>query len=54
MRLLRKLSNEHGTAVLVVTHDTRMIGEVDRVLRLMDGQVAAEQDLPSAQERRLT
>ena len=39
MRLLRKLSNEHGTAVLVVTHDTRMIGEVDRVIRLMDGRV---------------
>lgn len=39
MRLLRKLSDEHGTAVLVVTHDTRMIGEVDLVVRLMDGQV---------------
>ena len=42
MRLLRKLSTEHGTAVLVVTHDTRMIGEVDRVIRLVDGQVADE------------
>ncbi len=40
MRLLRKLSDEHGTAILVVTHDTRMIGEVDRVVRLMDGQIA--------------
>ena len=40
MRLLRKLCNEHGTAVLVVTHDTRMIGEEDRVVRLTDGRIA--------------
>jgi putative ABC transport system ATP-binding protein len=39
MRLLRKLSTEHGTAVLVVTHDTRMIGEVDHVIHLLDGAV---------------
>jgi putative ABC transport system ATP-binding protein len=39
MRLLRQITNEHGTATLVVTHDTRMIGEVDRVIRLQDGQV---------------
>jgi putative ABC transport system ATP-binding protein len=39
MRLLRQITNEHGTATLVVTHDTRMIGEVDRVIQLQDGQV---------------
>ncbi|MBX9584543.1 MAG: ABC transporter ATP-binding protein [Gemmataceae bacterium] len=39
MRLLRRLSAEHGTAVLMVTHDTRMIGEVDRVIHLLDGAV---------------
>jgi putative ABC transport system ATP-binding protein len=42
MRLLRKLSTEHGTAVLVVTHDTRMIGEVDHVIHLLDGAVQEE------------
>jgi putative ABC transport system ATP-binding protein len=46
MRLLRKVSTEQGTAVLVVTHDTRMISEVDRVIHLMDGRVVAE-DSPS-------
>jgi putative ABC transport system ATP-binding protein len=35
MHLLRKLSTEQGTAILVVTHDERMIGEVDRVLQLV-------------------
>lgn len=39
MRLLRKVSKEQGTAILVVTHDTRMISEVDCVIRLMDGRM---------------
>ncbi|MGC8550769.1 MAG: ABC transporter ATP-binding protein [Acidobacteriaceae bacterium] len=39
MRLLRKVSKEQGTAILVVTHDTRMISEVDGVIRLMDGRM---------------
>ena len=39
MRLLRKVSKEQGTAILVVTHDTRMISEVDRVIHLMDGRI---------------
>ena len=43
MRLLRKLSTEQGTAVLVVTHDERMIGEVDRVLQLVDGAVVSDE-----------
>lgn len=42
MRLLRQITNEHGTATLVVTHDTRMIGEVNRVIRLLDGRVVEE------------
>lgn len=39
MRLLRKLTTERGTTILVVTHDTRMITEMDQVIRLMDGRV---------------
>ncbi len=39
MHLMRKVSAEQGTAVLVVTHDTRMISEVDRVVHLVDGRV---------------
>ncbi|TAM83383.1 MAG: ABC transporter ATP-binding protein [Acidobacteria bacterium] len=39
MRLLRKVSNEQGTTILVVTHDQRMITEVDRVIHLMDGRI---------------
>ena len=39
MRLLRRLSREQGKAVLVVTHDTRMVGEADRVVSMMDGRI---------------
>ena len=39
MRVLRKIANEQGTAILVVTHDSRMIGEMDRIINLQDGKV---------------
>ena len=43
MRMLRKVSIDQGTAILVVTHDERMIGEVDRVLQLVDGRVTSDE-----------
>lgn len=46
MRLLRKVSSEQGTAILVVTHDERMIGEVDRVLQLVDGRIVSNEKHP--------
>ena len=51
MRLLRKVSTEQGTAILVVTHDTRMISEVDRVIRLMDGRMVDSDDASTKQQR---
>ena len=39
MHLLRQISTEDKTAVLVVTHDERLIGEVDRVIQIVDGLV---------------
>ena len=39
MRLLRKLSTDRQTAILVVTHDTRMVTEVDSVIHVLDGQI---------------
>jgi putative ABC transport system ATP-binding protein len=58
MRLLRKVSTEQGTAILVVTHDERMRGEVDRVIQLVDGRVVSNESnsksksLPSKGETR--
>ncbi len=39
MRVLRKIADEQGTAILVVTHDTRMFGKTDRVIYLLDGKI---------------
>ncbi len=47
MRLLRRVSKEQGSAILVVTHDTRMISEVDRVIRVMDGRIVDEAKSPA-------
>jgi ABC-type lipoprotein export system ATPase subunit len=51
MRLLRRIADEHATAILVVTHDTRMIGAVDRVIHLRDGQVVQETEERAARQR---
>lgn len=41
MRLLRRSAREHSAAVLVVTHDHRLVGEVDRVVEMMDGHLTS-------------
>lgn len=41
MALLARLSAEHNTAFLVVTHDVSMLEEFDRVLTLVDGTLSA-------------
>ena len=48
MRLLRQVSSDRGTAVLVVTHDHRLIGEVDRVIEMMDGRIDTARAGPPA------
>lgn len=40
---LRELASRHGVAVLVATHDPRLREIADRVLTLVDGQLAPEQ-----------
>lgn len=39
MELLRKLSRETGAAVIVVTHDERMVEGFDQVYRIADGRI---------------
>lgn len=39
MGLLRKLSREKNAAVVVVTHDVRMVEGFDRVYRMADGKI---------------
>lgn len=37
--LLQRISREHGTTILGVTHDPRLLSHADRVMRLEDGAV---------------
>jgi putative ABC transport system ATP-binding protein len=49
MRLLTQLTVERGGTLVVVTHDDRILGHADRVVRLEDGVVTA---LPAPAVRR--
>lgn len=40
MDLLRQLGREERSAVIVVTHDERMIEGFDRIYRMVDGRIA--------------
>jgi putative ABC transport system ATP-binding protein len=42
MQLLRELTQQTGTTVIVVTHDPRIFSMADRILSLEDGRVAAD------------
>jgi putative ABC transport system ATP-binding protein len=39
--LLRRVRDEHGTTILLVTNDDAVAAQADRVLRLRDGRLAA-------------
>jgi len=40
MRTMRDLAHTHGRAVVVVTHDTRMLEFGDRIVHMEDGRIA--------------
>ena len=40
--LLRKVSAEHRTAFLIVTHDERIAARCDRILTLVDGRIRSD------------
>lgn len=42
MTLLKKLAVENHSAILVVTHDHRMVEGFDRIFRVSDGRIIAE------------
>ncbi|MEE9401352.1 MAG: ABC transporter ATP-binding protein [Dehalococcoidia bacterium] len=44
MELLTRLNKERGITLLLVTHDLRTAGYADRMLRMLDGQVAEAVD----------
>jgi lipoprotein-releasing system ATP-binding protein len=40
--LFRRFNREHGCAVLVVTHDSRLSDRCDRVINLVDGEIVSD------------
>jgi putative ABC transport system ATP-binding protein len=49
MELLRSLAHDEGRAIVVVTHDHRLEPYADRVIRVEDGRVVADERGPAAQ-----
>lgn len=43
IELLRRLAHEHGRAVVMVTHDPRVLSRGDRIIHLEDGRVVREE-----------
>lgn len=43
IELLRKLAQEHGRAVVMVTHDPRVLSYGDRIIHLEDGRIVGEE-----------
>ncbi|MFO0844525.1 MAG: ABC transporter ATP-binding protein [Gemmataceae bacterium] len=50
MGLLRRLVDEQGQTLVLVTHDARHAARADRLLRLRDGRVTEEQRLKSGEK----
>ncbi|HUA64140.1 MAG TPA: ABC transporter ATP-binding protein [Verrucomicrobiae bacterium] len=47
MQLLRDLAHKRGRAVVVVTHDNRVLEYADRIVKIEDGRIAGAQDRDS-------
>jgi putative ABC transport system ATP-binding protein len=50
MQLLARLARERDRAVVIVTHDSRMLGYADRIVNIEDGRIVGDQ--PAAREAR--
>ena len=42
VRLLRQLADERGSAVMIVTHDNRILNVADRIVNMVDGHVVSD------------
>jgi putative ABC transport system ATP-binding protein len=50
MGMMRELAHEHGRAVVIVTHDPRLLEFGDRVIRIEDGLIATAKGMPEREE----
>jgi putative ABC transport system ATP-binding protein len=47
MDILQRLARERGRAVAIVTHDNRMLGYGDRLVKMEDGRITTDERQPS-------
>ena len=45
--ILHRIARAHGTTVLCVSHDPRLVGHADRVLAMEDGRILSDRAQPS-------
>ena len=50
IRLLRDLAHQRGRAVVLVTHDGRILEFADRIVRIEDGRIVGQEDARSREE----
>ena len=43
MNLLQRLAHERNRAIVIVTHDNRMLGYADRTVRMEDGRIVSDE-----------
>ena len=43
MAIMRRMNRQHGVTVVIVTHDTDLAARTDRIIRLKDGKVVADE-----------
>jgi putative ABC transport system ATP-binding protein len=43
--LLKELARQHGSAILMVTHDNRVIESADRIINMVDGRIVSDVEL---------
>ena len=53
IELLRRLAHDHGRAVVMVTHDPRVLSYGDRIIHLEDGRIVREESRLAASEQLL-
>jgi putative ABC transport system ATP-binding protein len=51
MALLRRLAHERDRSVVIVTHDSRMLGYADRIVRLEDGRIVDDDEARAYPDR---
>lgn len=39
LKILKKLNQEHGTTIVMITHDPGLLGYADRVIHMQDGRI---------------